>query len=141
MKLTKRQVQRIEGIGGKFDLRLIILYGSYVRGTAEEGSDLDIAVSGKKAIDFEIQLELYSDLADVLGDLKRELDLVTLEKKDPLFLFQIAMNSQLLYGDLTEYNEFRALAFKKYLDSEDLFRLEEKLVFKYQDYLDKTYAR
>ncbi len=51
------------------------------------------------------------------------------------------MNSQLLYGDLTEYNEFRALAFKKYLDSEDLFRLEEKLVFKYQDYLDKTYAR
>ena len=89
MKLTKRQVQRIEGIGGKFDLRLIILYGSYARGTAQEKSDLDIAVSGKKAIDFEIQLELYSDLAEVLGDLKRELDLVTLEKKDPYFYFRL----------------------------------------------------
>ncbi len=43
----------------------------------------------------------------------------------------------LLYGDLTEYNEFRAMAFKNYMDSKDLFRLEEKLVLKYQEHLEK----
>ena len=140
MKLTKKEKQRIEEIGQKFDLKLMILYGSYARESAQKGSDLDIAVLGKKPIDFETQSELYSALAEVLGELKRELDLVILEKKDPLFLYQIAKNSQLLYGDLTEYNEFRAFAFKNYLDSKDLFRLEKKLVFRYQEYLDRIHA-
>ena len=141
MKLTKKEKRIIEKIGAKFDLKFMLLYGSYAKKTAQKGSDLDIAVSGKKPIDFETQLELYSALAEVFGDLKRELDLVVLEKKDPLFLYQIAKSSQLLYGDLTEYNEFRAMAFKNYMDSKDLFRLEEKLVLKYQEHLEKTYAR
>ena len=141
MKLTEEQKQRVKKIGERFDLKLIILYGSYASDAARDGSDLDIAVSGRNPIGFETQLELYSALAEVFGGIEREIDLVTLEKKDPLFLYQVGKNSQLLYGDLTEYNEFRAMAFIKYFDSNDLFRLERKLVFKYQDYLDKLYAR
>jgi len=142
MELTKEQKIKIEKIGKKFDLKLMVLYGSYAKGTPRKESDLDIAILGKGSIDFETEMKIYSDLADIFGDNEnKELDLVNLEKKDPLFLYQIAKNSRLLYGDLTDYNEFRAFAFKNYFDSNDIFQLEKKLVLKYQDYLNKTYVR
>lgn len=142
MKLFQKEKEKIAKIGKKFNLKLIIIYGSYAKGIYKKRSDLDIAILGKKSIDFKTELKIYSDLANLFGDSEnRELDLVNLEKKDPLFLYQIAKNSQLLYGNLTVYSEFKAFAFRNYFDSNDIFQLERKLVLKYQDYLNKIYVR
>ncbi|MCD4670645.1 MAG: nucleotidyltransferase domain-containing protein, partial [Actinomycetia bacterium] len=86
-------------------------------------------------------LNIYSDLADIFGDyFDRELDIKSLHKVDPLFCYQVARYSKLLYGSLMDYNEFRAYTFRLYHDAKDLFRLEEIQVLKYQDYLNKKYA-
>jgi len=141
MKLTKEQKQKIKKIGEKYQLKLILLHGSYAKNTAHKGSDLDIAVLGKKPIDFQILLELHGDLASVFGDNKeRELDLKSLHQVDPLFCYQVAKDSQLIYGRLFDYNEFRAYAFRVYYDAKDLFKLEGHLVNKYQHYLNQKYA-
>jgi predicted nucleotidyltransferase len=140
MDLTDKQKYNIEEIGKKFNLKLLLIYGSYARGTNGKMSDLDVAYMPNKKADFETQLEIYSELAGVFGDIERELDAVCLQEKDSLFIYQVSKNSQLIYGNLTDYNEFRAFAFRNYMDSKDLRELEEKLVFKYQDYLNKTYA-
>ncbi|PIS14191.1 hypothetical protein COT65_00120 [Candidatus Shapirobacteria bacterium CG09_land_8_20_14_0_10_47_13] len=141
MKITKEQKQKIKKIGGKCQLKLILLHGSYAKNTAGKNSDLDIAVLGKKPIKFEILLSLHGDLAGVFGDdQNRELDLKSLHQADPLFCYQVAKDSQLLYGTLSDYNEFRAYAFRIYYDAKDLFKLEKHLIDKYQNYLNQKYA-
>ncbi len=141
MELSEEQRQKLKGIGEKFDLKLLVLYGSRAKGIERKGSDMDIAVLARKPIDFKTFLNLYSALSQVLAPLEGELDLVELRGKDPLFLYQIFTNCHLLYGDPVTYNEFQAFAFKNYFDSGDIFRLERILVHRYQEYLNKTYAQ
>lgn len=140
MNLTKEQKRKIEEIGKKFNLKLILLHGSFASGKNKFGSDLDIAVLGKKSIEFKELLKIHGDLANVFGDNQnRELDLKSLHKTDPLFYYQVARTSQLLYGSITDYSKFRAYAFANFFDSQDLFRLEKRLIDKFQNYLNKKY--
>ena len=142
MRLTEEQQQKIEEVGRKYRLRFILLHGSYATDKMKTGSDLDIALLGEKPIESEELLDIYSDLAEMFGDdPQRELDIKSLHKADPLFCYQVAKDSQLLYGDLTEFNEFKAYAFSNYFDSKDLFHLERILIQKFQTYLNQKYAR
>jgi uncharacterized protein len=141
MEMTDKQKKGLDEVGKKFDLKLILLYGSYAKGTQTELSDFDIAVLGKKPLDFDTHIAMYGEFSGIFGDIERELDVVVLERKDPLFLYQVAKNSQLLYGTTLEYNEFRAYAFRSYHDSKDLRQLQDKLMTRYQEHLNKTYAR
>ena len=141
MHLTQEQQQKIEEVSRNHSLRFILLHGSYVTGKIKIGSDLDIALLGGKPIEFEELLAIYSDLAEIFGDNpQRELDVKSLHKADPLFCYQVAKDSQLLYGDLTDFNEFKAYAFSNYYDSKDLFHLEKILIQKFQNYLNQKYA-
>lgn len=141
MIITAKQKKKIEEIGEKHNLKLILLYGSYVNGKNQKESDLDVAVLGNNPVTFEQLLSIHSDMAEVFGNNReRELDINTLHRIDLLFRYQIAQNSQLLYGDLTDYNNFRAYAFSSYFDSRDLLNLEKTLVEKFQLHLNQKYA-
>ncbi len=136
MKLTQVQKQKIQVIGRKYDLQLILLYGSYAKDTPHKGSDFDIALLGKKPIEFKKLLNISSALEKVFGNsADRELDVSSLHRDDPLFRFEVTKSSQLLYGNESEYTEFKAYAYQSYFDAQDLFRLESALVNKYQDNL------
>ncbi len=142
MQLTQEQQQKIEEVGRKYRLKFILLHGSYATDKIRRGSDLDIALLGEKPIEFDELSAIYNDLAEIFGDdPQRELDIKSLHKADPLFCYQVAKDSQLLYGDLTDFNEFKAYAFSNYFDSKDLFHLEKILVKKFQNYLNQKYAR
>ncbi|MCD6093258.1 MAG: nucleotidyltransferase domain-containing protein [Candidatus Omnitrophica bacterium] len=141
MTLTSSQKQKIQEIGKKYDLKLIILHSSYASGKIRKGSDLDIAVLGKKPIESDVLLKIHSDLADVFGDdSEREVDLKSLHHIDPLFRYQVAKHSQLLFGRLLDYNEFRAYAFCSFYDAKDVFNLERLLILRLQDSLSKKYV-
>jgi len=140
--ITQEQQQKIEEVGRKHHLRFILLHGSYATQKIRRGSDVDIALLGEKPIEFEEWLDLYSDLGEIFGDdSQRELDIKSLHKADPLFCYQVAKDSRLLYGDMTDFNEFKAYAFLNYFDSKDLFHLEKILIQKFQNYLNQKYAR
>jgi len=139
MKLNASQKKLLEKIGKKYKLKLILLHGSYANGTQKPGSDIDLAVLGKKELPVRQLLSLEGDFADVFGG-ERELDIKTLHRKDPLFLYQVTKNSQSLFGNSSDYNEFRAYAFKSFFDAKDLFSLEEKLIYKFQHYLMEKYG-
>jgi predicted nucleotidyltransferase len=141
MQLGEEQQQKIEEVGRKYRLKFILLHGSYATNKIRQGSDLDIALLGEKPIEFEELLAIYSDLAEIFGDdPQRELDIKSLHQADPFFCYQVARDSQLLYGDITDFNEFRAYAFSNYFDSKDLFHLEKVLIQKFQNYLNQKYA-
>lgn len=129
LKITAKQQKQINKIGKKYNLKLAVIHGSYAKDRARPGSDLDIAVLGKKKLDFDDIIKIYSDFGDVFGDnWERELDLKSLHDKDPLFRYYVIRDGILIYGNITDYHEFRAYAIKDYIESLPLFTLEQRLV-------------
>lgn len=141
MELTRTQKEKLREIGERHNLRFIILHGSYAAGTPRKGSDVDIAVLGNRRIGFAEVLELHGAFADVFGDSpERELDLKTLHGVDPLFRYQVTRDGVLLFGSATDYEEFKAYAYRDYMDSFDLRELEFALLKKSIQALSERYA-
>lgn len=136
LSLNAQQLERLARLGRRHNLKLILLHGSYATGKAHPHSDLDIAVLGQLEITRDQLFKLYTEFAEILGDdPERELDLKTLHRKDPLFLYQVMKASQLLYGNPVEYNELKAYAFRLYHDSRDLRRLEKILTHRLLEHI------
>lgn len=141
MRITSEQNKKLQEIGGKYEIRFIILHGSYAKNNPRRGSDLDIAILGRRPIDFDTQLEIFGELEGVFGNSKeRELDLKTLHGIDPLFRYEVVKDGNLLYGDRNDYDEFRAYAFRDFMDSADLRQLESQIIAKKQKILTKRYT-
>ena len=70
-------------------------------------------------------LELNKQLAATMPDAM--LDIVFLADADPLFRWEIMDQGVLLYGDIDDFLEYRAFAYRDFVDSADLRRLERAL--------------
>jgi len=142
MIIAKAQKQKIKKIGKKYSLKLILLHGSYATGKIKSGSDLDIAVLGRKLIEFKTLLKIHFDLAKILGDNRqRELDLKSLHNVNPLFRFEVMRDSILLFGKTFDYYSFKAYAFRNFQESQSLFELLGKMIEKKQKYLMEAYVK
>lgn len=141
LNLTEEQKKQILKIGDKYYLKLILLHGSYATGRQNKESDVDIAVYSDKSLTSKQRSGVYSGLEDILiSDLNRELDFKTINGADPFFIYKISQDAILLYGKESDFNEFKAYAYKIYNDSKDLRLLEKKMIDKYQSYLNHNYA-
>lgn len=125
-----------EKIAEKYNLKLILLFGSAVSQKIHSQSDVDIAVFSEKP---DLSLKSYSNL---LFDLqrhfpKREVDLVVINRADPLLLKKIMEDCRLLYGSPRELAQLKIYVFKSYLDHRKYFDLEKKFT---QDFV-KRYAK
>lgn len=142
MHLTKEQKFQIKKLGGEFNLKLILIYGSYATERNKSGSDLDIAVYGNKKLGAREFLEIYNKLADVFGDTcSRELDVKSLHNINPLFRFQVMRDGILIYGKPYDYHSFRAYAYQNYLDSQGLFKLRDRIIQRQLQDLKQIYVR
>lgn len=141
MLITVEQKEKLKNIGAARNLRFLILHGSLAKGMSRPGSDIDIAIVGKNRISREDFLRIYGELADIFGDSpNQELDLKTLHGVDAFFRYEVVRDGELLYGDSNDYEEFRAYAYRDYMDSRDLRELEFTLLKKSIRSLTKHYA-
>jgi uncharacterized protein len=141
MEVTFDPIQLAE-IAREFNLKFVILHGSYATGLARKDSDVDIAVLGRAAISFDESLKLSGALSDVLhvpGFL--DLDFKTLDKTDPLFRYEVIRDGKLLYGDPADYEEYKAIATRTYEDTRPLLELEQHLARKFQKHLNEAYIK
>ena len=58
MKLDKQQKQTLSKIAKKYNLALILLFGSQAKGLARKDSDVDIAIKTNNKIDLDQELEI-----------------------------------------------------------------------------------
>lgn len=116
--------ERIAAVAARFGLRLMVLFGSRARGRARPESDVDVAVAGCPPARL---WELNGALQDVLSD-GVMLDLVRLEDADALFRHEIMHDAVILHGDPDLFCEYRAFAFRDFVDSAGLFALEHVLL-------------
>lgn len=115
----------------KYDLDLVVLYGSQAKETARADSDHDIGVRKREGLVGADQfLRLAHELTQVLG--RGNLDLVDLRKASPLLKYEVARSGQAFYEARPgTFNLFHVLAWKLYQDERyDLRRLDRVYVRK-----------
>lgn len=108
-------------------VRLMLQFGSTVRGKAHAGSDVDIGVVlDCPDLSLRAYAELEHDVQRLFGDVK--VDLVILNRADPLLLAQVSSCCRRLHGSDREMQEFRLRAFKRYQDHRPYLELERRWV-------------
>ncbi len=80
----------------KYNLDMIVLFGSRADNTATSKSDVDIAYTKKESLSFEDQLSLGSELAPLFGT--EAVDVVYLNRTSPVFMYQIMKKAKLLFS-------------------------------------------
>lgn len=130
-RLSKKQKKRINKIAQKYNLELILLFGSRVSGKIHADSDVDIAVLPKSNKDF--GFEKYSSLiSDFSGAFfGKKIDLSFINQANPLLLKKISENALPLFGSNEKFIEFKLKAFKYFQDYLPYFKLEEMGIRKY----------
>lgn len=137
MKPTISQRKKIADLGKEFKLDFIILYGSQAKNQAGLLSDLDLAVYRRGDINAGEFADIYQKLVEVFPG--QEVDLKSLSRVNPLFRYYVARDGQLLYGETTAYNFYKAFAYRDFQEAKPLFALEELLVKKHQKELNRLF--
>ena len=132
LKINKKEIEKI---AQKYNLEMILLFGSQVNGRAKPDSDVDIAYSAQKQLSTNEKIDLNNDLCDFFK--KDIVDQVDIKNANPLLLYEISQNSKLIFGKEIDYLEFKTFAFRNYIDSESLFNLEKFLIKKKHKELGK----
>lgn len=124
--VSDRQRQQLEGIRERHRLRLLLAFGSRVKGTSHPASDLDIAVlaDARPASPSRFLLDVAAELDAVFPSEK--LDLALLNGADPLLLGEVSADCRLLAGDASDLQEFRIYAFKRRQDHRRWLELEAR---------------
>ncbi len=110
---------QLQPIAEQFDLHLVVLFGSQVREQTHVGSDVDVAIWMDRSLPVEGRLELWGTLTRLF---EAEVDLTTLNRAEPLLLFQVASTGQLLYerGEWA-WEDFKSYGYRRYWDSAKFF--------------------
>ncbi|WP_373498283.1 nucleotidyltransferase domain-containing protein [Desulfococcus sp.] len=117
----------LESLCSEHGVRLLVAFGSRVTGspppTAESDLDLALLLSAGHAEGMEVAL--ITRIPDFFPAV--EVDLVILNRADPLLRHEIMRESVLLYGDLDAYGAYQVFSWRDLMDSRDLIDLEERL--------------
>ncbi|MDH5596479.1 MAG: nucleotidyltransferase domain-containing protein [Candidatus Peregrinibacteria bacterium] len=115
--IAKQHVKALQTLAEKFDLSLIILFGSQANGKTKPDSDIDLAVKGTTILSREAEEELFKEL--VLLFHRDDIDLVNLDfSHDVILRNSIFSQGKVLF-------ESRAGLCKKYCS---------QAFFEYQDF-------
>lgn len=134
MKIDFEKIKpELKKIAERHGLKLVVLYGSQATGKVKPDSDIDIAVLGKRKIDFAEHLELIGEFTGLFRT--DEIDVKILHHVDPLFRHEVMRGGVLLYGSDYDFASFKAYAFRDYMESGDLFNLKRIFIKKRMEYL------
>lgn len=125
MNLSETQKYHITKIAQKYNLELILLFGSRVEKKIHKESDYDVAYLSKSQLDLMEEAQLIVDLAPIFQS--ENIDLVNLKKASPLLFYAITRNCQVIYEKkpLT-FASLRVYAFKKYVETKPLYEAKFK---------------
>lgn len=121
---TLRIRQGIRQVADRYQLDLIILFGSYAKGFSQLDSDIDIAVHtnrsdyGKRDVDSEAfwEMALFDDLSSVFKA-PSGIDLIILNRADSTLLYEVATYGILIYQQSPDsFHQFRSYAARRFDD-------------------------
>lgn len=125
-------------VAERYDIRLLLLFGSRATGETHPESDYDFAFESGVPLDYGRQTMFLETLMKLIGS--ERVDGVDICEASPFLLREILRNHHVLFSKDFAYEDFYSRTFRTCLDSRYLYRMEEE---KYQSFLDlyrKKYA-
>ena len=136
--------EKIEDFAEKNNIEFVVLFGSRAKGGFSKESDFDIAFLKKG------QIKLFSNLSEYAGFVSEfvkylkisseKMDLVDLSQANILLRKEITESGKLLYGNRTDYEDYRSFAYRDFMDARPLFNLESDLINFKINFLQKLLA-
>lgn len=119
----------------KYNIELFIVFGSYAENKNNPGSDLDLAFKSSINLGQEKEIDFLNELSKFYQ--RGDLDLVNIDKAEPVLKVEIANKGRLLYGSAEEFEKFSIYAAAIYADTKFLRddrrrTLEKKLEGRHQ---------
>lgn len=116
--------RKLKKVAARFDLDLIVLFGSQATGLARAESDVDIAVrtrTPREARTVEWEWALITALDEAI---EGDLDFVLLNDAPPLLMFEIATEGKPLYETQPDaFLEFQLYAAQRHYDNQKFYDL------------------
>lgn len=124
--LSEKSQTLLRDLARRYNLELVLLFGSRVTGQVHKESDYDIGYVSRQKLDLDDEGRLINDLMPIVGvGDERAINLVNIKKAKPLLLFAITSSCQVLYEkEPAVFARLRAYAFKQYIETKPLY--EEK---------------
>ncbi len=111
-----------ETIGQFAEVDAAFLFGSYARGTATPGSDIDLGLVSTSA---EIGLPKLSILAELTKEGIENIDLIDLSQSDPILRFEAVSPNKMLCARLGfDRGEYYSRVIREYLDLLPILRVQ-----------------
>ena len=126
---------KLKKVARRYNLDLIVLFGSHAKGRARRGSDVDIAVRARRRRwgDADWELDLVGDLAGALES-GGEVDVAFLNGADPILLFEVASDGVPLFeAEPAGFAQFCSYAARRYDDNRKWFERRRR-------YQERKYA-
>lgn len=100
--------QLLRPIVSDLPLRVVIVFGSVARGTANAASDVDLGVLPSRALTLDEELAIEARLESAVG---RPVDLVRLDLADPVLRWRVAREGVVIHAPIrTDASRFIARA-------------------------------
>ena len=109
----------------KYQLKLVVLFGSQVSGKTHQESDIDIGFLPKKELSFKKEIQLTSKFIEIFGE---KVDVTNLRKASPLLLKEVAENACVLYQQKDEFDRFQLYALQRYAEAKPIFEMHQKAI-------------
>ncbi len=126
---TKKSIERL---AEKYDLKLVMLFGSAAKETMREKSDIDIAILPSDPTFYEKEFSNFNfDLMEAEDMEKREIEVVPISSENPLLLYHIFYYGKPLYiKNKKKWPEIKSWARFTYEDNRRFFYGRENLLKK-----------
>lgn len=110
----------------KYDLLLLLTFGSYGTDRFNRNSDIDVGYLSKRTLSIDEEMQLLHDLVMLFN--RDKIDLVNLKKALPLLIYEIACKSNVLYEENNSYIQFKMRASARYADTQILRDARRKYI-------------
>lgn len=124
MKITRAQKIELKKVSEKYNIKLMLVFGSVATGNDRADSDMDIGILFEKEIDFSGHLRVQGELQNIF---QKKIDIAILNHANPLLMSEVSKNPILLYGDKKELLKFRLYSFHRYNDYAPFFEMEKRV--------------
>lgn len=134
--MIKFDRKKLNDFAKKAGIKFAVLFGSQVAGTVAKDSDFDVAVSLKNGKSIFGDAGKYSEMLENFAKIffagDNKIDLTDLGNVNILLRYEVTKKGVLLFGDIQDYENFKAFSFRDYVDARPLFELEDAIIKKRQ---------
>lgn len=115
-----------EDVIKKYEIKLLVVFGSYNTSFENENSDLDIGFLTEKMLSYDEEATLLDDLIQTYR--RADIDLVNLRKATPGLKLEVAREGRVIFEIEGEFEKFQLYAARIYADTRFLRKKREEVL-------------